>query len=85
MLAIYGTKDWIVPFQENTKRLKSFFKEDQTDLLKVVWAHEGGHSLEAEDRYVTINENQDYYHFFRISPEVSIELISFLRKHQFID
>ena len=83
-LAIYGGRDWISPSKENVELLKKYFA-DRLDLLTTVTAYEAEHGLEKEARAVELNDGQSYWHFYRIAPEARIEIISFLRKHHFIE
>ena len=85
VLAVFGERDWIVPLRENTERLRSFFPNGRTDQLHIVIAPEGGHSTEAPDQWVKLTDDHRYYRFFRVSPVLSIEVIQFLRKWNYMD
>ena len=82
--AIYGERDWIVPPAENVRRLEELFA-DRPELLTIAIAYNAEHGMEMETRYVELDNNQSYWHFYRISPQLRIELVNFLRKHQLID
>ena len=84
LLAIYGGTDWISPPKENVDLLKNYFA-DRMDLLTTVIAYNAEHGLEKEARMVEIADGPPYWHFYRIAPELRIELVKFLRKHNFID
>ena len=83
-LAIYGGTDWISPPKENVDLLKNYFA-DRMDLLTTVIAYNAEHGLEKEARMVEIKDGPSYWHFYRIAPEVRIEIVNFMRKHNFID
>ena len=83
-LAIYGQRDWIVPFEENIQILRSYFA-DRTELLNTVVAFNAEHGMEMESKQVDLGNNQSYWHFYRISPQVRIEIINFLTKYKFIE
>ena len=83
-LAIYGGIDWIVPYKENIEELKQFFPGDRASLLTTVVAHNAEHGTEVAGNYIKLRNNGSYWHFFRISPQVTIEIIKFLEEHQFI-
>ena len=85
MLAIYGQKDWIVPYEENIARLEDeLFSGERSKLLKTVVAYASEHGTEAEAKYVSLGENKSYWHFYRISPQVLIEIVDFLEKNGFL-
>ncbi|MBT8271742.1 MAG: alpha/beta hydrolase, partial [Bacteroidia bacterium] len=83
-LGIYGDRDWIVPYKENIQSLNSYFSE-RPDLLNTVVAYNAEHGMETESKAVDLGDNQSYWHFYRISPHVRIEIIKFLTKYNFID
>ncbi len=83
-LAIYGDRDWIVPQKTNIALLKEYFS-DKPDKLTTVLAYNAEHGMEMESRQVDLGGNQSYWHFYRVSPQVRIEIIDFLRKHKFIN
>ncbi|QBA64028.1 alpha/beta hydrolase [Muriicola soli] len=83
-LAIYGERDWIVPPGENISLLKSYFA-DRPDLLTVVEAYNAEHGMEMEAKWIDLSAGRSYWHFYRISPEVRIEIVDFLRKHELVD
>ena len=83
-LAIYGGIDWIVPHEENVSLLKEYFS-DRMDLLTTITAYKAEHGLEKEAKMVQINDQEAYWHFYRIAPEVRIGIVEFLRKHKFIE
>lgn len=84
-LAIYGEIDWIVPYKENIARLNKLFSDDRSELLTTIIAHDSEHGTEVKDQYITLGNGKSYWHFFRISPQVLIEIIEFLRRNNFID
>ncbi|MDC7997923.1 alpha/beta hydrolase [Gilvibacter sediminis] len=84
LLAIYGEKDWIVPYQENINALEEYFK-DRPDRLTKVLAHQAGHGIETQSISVNLSDNHTYWRFFRTSPTVMISVIDFLGKHGFIE
>lgn len=84
-LAIYGGIDWIVPYKENIDRLEKAFIGSRKSLLKTAVAHKAEHGTEVKGAYVSLAENKSYWHFFRISPQVLIELIQFLKNNEFIE
>ena len=83
-LAIYGEIDWIVPNKENISELKQFFSGDRASLLTTSVAHNAEHGTEVEGDNIKLPNNTSYWHFFRISPQVTIEIIDFLSKNKFI-
>ena len=83
-LAIYGERDWIVPPQENTALLKDYFS-NQSQNLQTVLAIDAEHGMETEAQWVDLGNQQTYWHFYRISPQVRIELVKFLADYGFID
>lgn len=84
-LAIYGKRDWIVPYKENIERLNELFNKDRQKLLTTVVAFDAEHGTETTEKYVSLGQKSTYWHFFRISPQVLIEMIDFLEKHGIID
>jgi pimeloyl-ACP methyl ester carboxylesterase len=84
-LAIYGETDWIVPHRENIALLKRYFSGDRRKLLTTVLAFRAEHGTETKDEYVELPGGASYWHFFRISPQVQVAIVDFLRKHKFID
>ena len=82
-LAIYGERDWIVPYRENIELLKEYFK-DNLDNLSTISAYNSEHGLEMEAKWIELEKDQRYWHFYRISPEVRIALVEFLEKHELI-
>lgn len=83
-LAIYGEIDWIVPYQQNIERLNKLFSGERQNLLKAVIAYQAEHGTEVADAIATLPNGETYFHFFRISPQVLIEVVKFLRVHDFI-
>ena len=83
-LAIYGEIDWIVPYKENVERLEEQFSGDRQELLNITIAHDAEHGTETKGKYITLNNNQSYWRFFRISPSVQVSIIDFLAKYNFI-
>ena len=83
-VGIYGGTDWISPPKENVELLNEYFR-DRMDLLTTVTAYNAEHGLEKEARTVQISSGPSYWHFYRIAPEVRIEIVAFLRKHNFVD
>ncbi len=83
-LAIYGDRDWIVPHEENTAKLKAYFA-NRPQLLTTVLAYNAEHGMEMESKWVKMEHNQTYWHFYRISPQVNLAIIEFLRQHQLIE
>ncbi|MEL6851565.1 MAG: hypothetical protein AAFP92_23790, partial [Bacteroidota bacterium] len=84
-LAIYGQRDWIVPYEENIAQLEACFSRKRRSLLTTHVAYDGEHGIETRARYVDLGRNQSYWHFFRISPQLTIETVNFLRRHRFIE
>lgn len=82
-LAIYGERDWIVPFDENINVLEDYFLTRKNNLNTVV-AYNAEHGMEMEAKWINLNNNHTYWHFYRISPEVRIEIVKFLRKYNLI-
>lgn len=85
LLAMYGEKDWIVPYKENTALLEQYYKGDRKKYLKTVLLPEAEHGTEVQEGYRTLPNNHTYWRFFRISPNVQIELIEFLRQNKFLN
>ncbi|MEM6299971.1 MAG: alpha/beta hydrolase [Bacteroidota bacterium] len=83
-LAIYGQRDWIVPYKENIELLEKYFTDRKENLTTVV-AYGAEHGMEMESKWVELENGQSYWHFFRISPQVKIELVNFLRGYDFIE
>ncbi len=83
-LAIYGEIDWIVPYKENVAELEQFFDGDRKKLLTNVVVHNAEHGTEVKGDYIKLTNNKSYWHFYRISPEVSISIIDFLVNNGFI-
>ncbi|MEM6265808.1 MAG: alpha/beta hydrolase [Bacteroidota bacterium] len=83
-LAIYGDRDFIVPYKENIALLETYFA-DRPENLQTVVAFNAEHGMETEPKWVNLGNDQSYWHFYRISPQVRIELANFLRKHALID
>lgn len=84
MLAIYGEKDWIVPYEWNIKLLEFSFMGIR-HLLTTVVVPDGGHGLETEAKHIDLGGNQEYWRFYRNSPSNTIAVIDFLAKHGFIE
>ncbi|NNL81721.1 MAG: hypothetical protein HKO67_14635 [Flavobacteriaceae bacterium] len=84
-LAIYGEKDWVVPYKENIIRLNGLFIGDQKAMLNTVVAANAGHGTEVEECNVELKNDKSYWRFFRISPQITIELIAFLKKYGIIE
>ena len=82
-LGIYGQTDWIVPYRENIGLLNSYFK-DRMELLTTVVAYGAEHGMEKEAKQVSLSSQHSYWHFYRISPQVRIEIAEFLRKHEIV-
>lgn len=81
LLMIYGERDWIVPHAENVNRLKEIFSGDRAKLLTTVVAHNAEHGTETEGKYIQLGEGQSYWHFYRIAPEVTIEIVKFMKEN----
>ena len=84
-LAIYGGIDWIVPYKENVERLEALINGERASNLKTVVAYNAEHGTEKKGAYISLPNNKSYWHFFRISPQVLIEIIDFLKEHEFIE
>ncbi|MEM6321453.1 MAG: alpha/beta hydrolase [Bacteroidota bacterium] len=84
-LAIYGGIDWIVPAKENIAELEAAFSNERNSLLRTAIAHNAEHGTEVKNEHITLAEYKSYWHFFRISPQVLIEIVEFLRDNQFIE
>lgn len=84
-LAIFGETDWIVPFKENIQLLDQFFSGDRSRLLTKVVARNAEHGTETPAEYISLPSGESYWHFYRISPQVLIEIVDFLRINKFID
>ncbi|NND63486.1 MAG: prolyl oligopeptidase family serine peptidase [Flavobacteriaceae bacterium] len=84
-LGIYGEIDWIVPYKENIDRLKKLFTGDRNKLLKTVVAYQAEHGTEVKGKFTSLSEDKSYWRFFRISPQVLIEIVDFLKTHNLID
>jgi len=82
-LAIYGETDWIVPATENIDALNTYF-EDKRELLTTVVAYDSDHGMEMEEGFVELTDGSVYYHFYRVSPQVRIEIVKFLEKNGLI-
>ena len=83
MLAVYGEKDWIVPYEWNIKLLELNYIGIK-QLLTTVVVPDGGHGLETEAKYINLEGGQEYWRFYRNSPTTTIAIIDFLAKHGFI-
>ena len=83
-LAIYGEIDWIVPYRENIQELEQFFSGERANLLTTIVAHNAEHGTEVKGEYITLPNNQSYWHFFRISPQLIIGIVDFLKKNELI-
>lgn len=83
-LAIYGETDWIVPYKENIELLKSYFSGERSSLLTTIIARNAEHGTETPGEYVNLSTGQSYWHFYRISPQVWIEIVRFLEKNKFL-
>ncbi|MEO0731724.1 MAG: alpha/beta hydrolase [Bacteroidota bacterium] len=79
LLAIYGERDWIVPAAENIEAFRQYFT-DRPELLTTIVAPNAEHGMETEEKYVKLADQFSYWHFYRISPAVRIEIIEFLDK-----
>ncbi len=84
-LGIYGQIDWIVPYEENISRLKELFSGKRSELLTTVVAHNAEHGTEVKDEYIVLPNEQSYWHFFRISPQVLVEIVDFLKSNEIIE
>lgn len=84
-LAMFGETDWIVPFKENIELFDQYFSGDRSQLLIKVIARNAEHGTETPEEYVKLPSGESYWHFYRISPQVLIEIVDFLRTHKFID
>jgi len=58
---------------------------DRKQLLKTKVAHNADHGMELQAKQIDLGSNQSYWHFYRVSPEVRIEIVDFLRKNKLID
>ncbi|MEL6864165.1 MAG: alpha/beta hydrolase [Bacteroidota bacterium] len=90
-LAIYGGKDWIVPYRENVARLEELFTGDRKKYLTTVVAPEAGHSTEFSGEYKKLPNDdpslpymQSYWRFFNVSPYPQIEMIRFLQQNNWV-
>ncbi|XOV67789.1 MAG: alpha/beta hydrolase [Fluviicola sp.] len=83
-LALYGERDWIVPVTENTDLLLEYFAETP-ELLTTVNVYNADHGMEMESRLVQLESGLSYRHFYRVSPEVRIEIVEFLALHGYIE
>ncbi len=83
-LAIYGETDWIVPYKENIEQLKKYFSGDRSELLTSIIARNAEHGTETPGEYVNLSTGESYWHFYRISPQVLIEIVDFMKKHKFL-
>lgn len=77
VLAIYGSKDWIVPQEENIAAFKKYF-EGREDLLKTVVAHDADHGMAVGTEWEDLADGHSYRRFYRISPHLQIEIVRFL-------
>ena len=84
MLVIYGEIDWIVPYRENIARLEELFAGDRRKLLRTVITHNAEHGTEVEEGYIQLSNRKSYWHFYRISAQVNIEIVHFLRENKWI-
>ena len=84
-LAMFGETDWTVPFKENIELFDQYFSGDRSQLLIKVIARNAEHGTETPEEYVKLPSGESYWHFYRISPQVLIEIVDFLRTHKFID
>lgn len=82
-LGIYGQRDWIVPPKENIEKLNNFFSNNIENLTTVI-AYNAEHGMEMEEKWIDLGQNQSYWHFYRISPQVRISIVNFLNKHKLI-
>ncbi|MEM9984618.1 MAG: hypothetical protein AAF804_05930, partial [Bacteroidota bacterium] len=82
-LAIYGERDWIVPQKENIARLEEYF-QGRDENLTTVNAYNAEHGMEMEAGWIELDQNQSYWHFYRISPQVRMATVAFLRKHDLV-
>ncbi|MEL6132245.1 MAG: alpha/beta hydrolase, partial [Bacteroidota bacterium] len=85
MLVIYGEIDWIVPYRENIQRLEELFAGERRQLLRTVIAYHAEHGTEVEGDYIKLDGGKSYWHFYRISPQVTVEIVNFLRKNKWIE
>ena len=83
-LAIYGEADWVVPHEENVALLNEAFKGQRKELLTTVVAPEAQHGTEVDAAKIELAGGQSYWRFFRISPRVTLSIISFLEKHELV-
>lgn len=83
-LGVYGERDWIVSPEQNIKNLRDCFagKEDK---LRTHIAYNAEHGMETEGKYVTSGFNLSYKHFYRISPDLKIALVDFLREFGLVE
>lgn len=82
-LGIYGQRDWIVPPKENIELLEEYFRGNSENLTTVI-AYNAEHGMEMEAKWINLEQNQSYWHFYRISPQVRISIVEFLKKHELI-
>ena len=82
-LAMFGERDWIVPYKTNSTRLQDTYGNKEK--LNIILIPNAEHGTEASESSVQLSENQSYWRFFRVSPYVQIELIGFLMDNGFID
>lgn len=83
-LAFYGEADWVVPYQENITLLENAFKAGRRELLTTIVAPSAQHGTEVKAMQVELPGNSSYWRFFRISPRLTIAIISFLERHDLI-
>ena len=83
-LAIYGERDWIVPPKENIDKLSQLFSGERSKWLNSFTAYDAEHGMEMQQRYIDLAGGKSYWHFYRISPILRIEILKFLRKYALI-
>ncbi len=83
-LAIYGEKDWVVPYKENIAQLKAGFDQQHIQKLTTVIAPNAQHGTEVDAKNIVLEDANSYWRFFRVSPAVTIALIDFLKAYNFI-
>ena len=73
-----------MPLNENVERLKELFPENNRSNLKIVVAKGANHGADVSDELITLPSGNSYFHFFSIAPYLTVEIIDFLRTHNFI-
>ncbi|NNE65995.1 MAG: alpha/beta fold hydrolase [Pyrinomonadaceae bacterium] len=85
LLALYGDKDWIVPRKENIAVLRDLFQGTRSNNLRVHSFYNADHGMTVGDDSIKLPGNQSYFRFFRVTPKLQIEILSFLREYGLTD